>query len=232
VGLVDVEPHIGEGSANAPIFFWEFTTMKIALLLALALATPAKDDTPPQDDIYIALTTTQCGKTRGVIWIRMDGKDFYVTGETRVNGTLPRLSGNYVLNGDELTRNGKPCKGVTSKLLPDEVKSDAAMLEDRFGLPVFQLGPDNRAEWSVCRILLKDKSIGEIVMPAGDQSKRCNSMFPSRRPAAIEHSWYVANGVPYCVYEDTSGNALGQIPPPEGFTCQPWGQIMQRLKKR
>jgi hypothetical protein len=38
--------------------------------------------------------------------------------------------------------------------------------------------------------------------------------------------------VPYCVYEDTSGNALEQIPPPEGFTCRPWGQIMQRLKKR
>jgi hypothetical protein len=54
-------------------------------------------------------------------------------------------------------------------------------------------------------------------------------MFPSRRSAAIEHFWYIANGVPYCVYEDTSGNALEQIPPPEGFTCRPWGQIMQRL---
>jgi hypothetical protein len=59
-----------------------------------ARATPAKDDTPAQDDmVYLALDRRQCGRTRGVIWMREDGKDFYVTGETRVNGTLPRLSG-------------------------------------------------------------------------------------------------------------------------------------------
>jgi len=132
--------------------------MKIALILALALAipakndTPAKDDTPVEDDMfYSALTKRQCGKTRGVIWIRQDGKDFHVTGETRVNGTFPRLSGNYVFDGEELTRNGKSCKRVNSELPPDEAKSDAVMLEDRFGLPVFELGPDDPAEWSVCR---------------------------------------------------------------------------------
>ena len=67
-------------------------------------------------------------------------------------------------------------------------------------------------------------------MPAGDQSKRCENMFASRGRAAIEHVWHVANGVPYCVYEDTSGNALEQIPPPKGFTCRPWDEIMQQLK--
>jgi hypothetical protein len=215
--------------------------MKIALILALVFATPAKDDTPAQDDmLYIALTTRQCGKTRGVIWIRTDGKDFYVTGETRVNGTFPRLEGKFVYDGatGELTRDGKPCKHVRyasptgTSMAGEAKKPNITMLEDRFGLPVFQLGPDDRAEWSVCRILLKDKSIGEIVMPAGDQSKRCENMFPFQRRAAIEHVWYVANGVPYCVYEDTSGNALEQIPPPKDFTCRPWGQIMQRLKKR
>jgi hypothetical protein len=107
--------------------------MKIALILVLALATPVKDDTPGKDDtqaqddmVYLALDRRQCGRTRGVIWMREDGKDFYVTGETRVNGTLPRLSGNYAFNGEELTRNGKPCK--QSGLPPDEAKSDAAML--------------------------------------------------------------------------------------------------------
>jgi hypothetical protein len=130
-------------------------------------------DTPPAlDEMYVALSTGLCGKTRSVIWIRMDGQRFYVTGETRVNGTFPQLAGDYTYDGaaEELTRDGKPCKGVKSE--PDEAsRPDAAMLEDRFGLPVFQLGPEDRAEWTVCRILLKDKSIGEIVMPAGDQSK-------------------------------------------------------------
>jgi hypothetical protein len=67
--------------------------MKIALILALALATPAKDDTPAQDDLlYIALTTRQCGKTRGVIWIRTDGKDFYVTGASSSTTAPPESS--------------------------------------------------------------------------------------------------------------------------------------------
>ena len=53
------------------------------------------------------------------------------------NGTLPRLEGNFVFNPatEELTRDGKPCKYVKS----------ATMIEDRFGLPVFQVGPDDRA---------------------------------------------------------------------------------------
>ena len=40
---------------------------------------------------------------------------------------------------------------------------DLTILEDRFGLPVFQTGPNDKALWWTWRILTKRKQIGEAI---------------------------------------------------------------------
>ena len=90
--------------------------MRIAIILAalLVLAAPAiaKD---PNDRMWVALKSVECGNIRVVIWREVDDPtDYYATREFRVNGTFLRVKGNFIYNDDagKAFLNGKRCKEV------------------------------------------------------------------------------------------------------------------------
>jgi hypothetical protein len=92
------------------------SNMGIAIILAalLVLATPAiaKD---PNDRMWVALKSVECGSIRVVIWREIDDPtDYYATREFRVNGTFLRVKGNFIYKDDtgETFLNGKPCKEI------------------------------------------------------------------------------------------------------------------------
>jgi hypothetical protein len=111
-------------------------------------------------------------------------------------------------------------------------KVDITMLEDRFGLPVFQTGPIDKALWWTWRILTKHNQIGEAIFALPEECKKYNHL--ARNPET-KHIWCAANVPPYCedlskkidsIDEITSaevkriGRAIvTKMSPPKGFEC-------------
>jgi hypothetical protein len=109
---------------------------------------------------------------------------------------------------------------------------DLTMLENRFGLPVFQTGPNDKALWWTWRILTKHKQIGEAIFARSEECEKYNPL--ARNPETI-HIWCAANVPPYCeelrdeidgIDEIISaevkriGRAIGtKMGPPKGFEC-------------
>ena len=109
---------------------------------------------------------------------------------------------------------------------------DLTMLENRFGLPVFQTGPNDKALWWTWRILTKHKQIGEAIFARPEECEKYNHL--ARNPETI-HMWCAANVPPYCeelskeidgIDEITSAEAkrigrsiVTKMSPPKGFEC-------------
>jgi hypothetical protein len=106
------------------------------------------------------------------------------------------------------------------------------MLEDRFGLPVFQTGPNDKALWWTWRILTKHNQIGEAIFARPEECKEYNHL--ARNPET-KHIWCAANVPPYCkelskeidgIDEITSAEVkrigksiVTKMSPPKGFEC-------------
>jgi hypothetical protein len=109
---------------------------------------------------------------------------------------------------------------------------DLTMLEDRFGLPVFQTGPNDKALWWTWRILTKHNQIGEAIFTRPEECKEYNHL--ARNPET-KHIWCAANVPPYCkelskeidgIDEITSAEVkrigrsiVTKMSPPKGFEC-------------
>jgi hypothetical protein len=109
---------------------------------------------------------------------------------------------------------------------------DLTMLEDRFGLPVFQTGPNNKALWWTWRILTKQNQIGEAIFARPEECKKYNHLASDPETT---HIWCAANVPPYCedlskkidgIAEITSAEAkrigrsiITKMTPPKGFEC-------------
>jgi hypothetical protein len=70
------------------------------------------------------------------------------------NSPSPTTGKFNITDKQEVFLDGKKCDAWSSS----KHAESARMIEDRFGLPVFQVGPDDRALWWLVRVLLKDKS--------------------------------------------------------------------------
>ena len=115
---------------------------------------------------------------------------------------------------------------------PSAKAQDLTMLEDRFGLPVFQTGPNDKALWWTLRILTKHKQIGEAIFARPEECKKYSHL--ARNPET-KHIWCAANVPPYCeelskeidgIDEITSAEAkrigrsiVTKMSPPKGFEC-------------
>jgi len=114
---------------------------------------------------------------------------------------------------------------------------EPTLLEDRFGLSVWQTGPNDRALWWTWRVLFKDKTIHEILFPS-DAREDCLNLVAvpetaRRRHGNVQHIWCGANVLPYCGDPHWLGinkeitaemRRIGEfnwrtIDPPEGFRC-------------
>ncbi len=109
---------------------------------------------------------------------------------------------------------------------------DLTMLEDRFGLPVFQTGPSDKALWWTWRILTKRNEIGEAIFARPEECKKYNHL--ARNPET-KHIWCAANVPPFCkelskeidgIDEITSAEVkrigssiVTKMSPPKGFKC-------------
>ena|SRR2546429_1550292 len=186
---------------------------------------------PNDDEMYIAVTRVHCGKFEGIVWKQMNGDKQF----TRFYGTKPKDRKRFKVIDGEVYLDGKKCEAEDKA--GEAKKDDLTILENRFGLPVYQTGPNDRALWWLVRILLKDKSIGELVLPA--QREGCSSISVRNSPA-IKHAWCAANVPPYCVDDlehfefgdDISGATVLKMIPPKGFTCRPWDQMRKYTARR
>src|SRR5262249_14945208 len=114
---------------------------------------------------------------------------------------------------------------------------EPTLLEDRFGLPVWQTGPKDRALWWTWRVLFEDKTIHEILFPS-DASEDCLNLravpeTARRDHGNVKHIWCGANVLPYCGDLHWLGigaeitaeiRRIGEfnqrtIDPPKGFRC-------------
>jgi hypothetical protein len=113
---------------------------------------------------------------------------------------------------------------------------ELAMLEDRFGLPVWQTGPNDRALWWTWRVLFKNKTIHEILFPP-DAREDCRNLVvgpeTARRHGDVQHIWCVANMPPHCedlndlgidaeitaVMRRIGESIVVNMAPPTGFRC-------------
>ena len=109
---------------------------------------------------------------------------------------------------------------------------DLTMLEDRFGLPVFQTGPSDKALWWTWRILTNRNEIGEAIFARPEECKKYNHL--ARNPET-KHIWCAANVPPFCkelskeidgIDEITSAEVkrigrsiVTKMSPPKGFKC-------------
>jgi hypothetical protein len=109
---------------------------------------------------------------------------------------------------------------------------DLTLLEHRFGLPVFQTGPNDKALWWTWRILTKHKKIGEAIFARPEECKEYNHL--ARNPET-RHIWCAANVPPYCkdLSKEIDGidaiisaeikrigrTVVTKISPPKGFEC-------------
>jgi hypothetical protein len=121
---------------------------------------------------------------------------------------------------------------ATTLLATGAKAQDLTMLEHRFGLPVFQTGPNDKALWWTWRILTKHKQIGEAIFARPEECEKYNHL--ARNPETI-HIWCAANVPPYCeelskeidgIDEITSAEAkrigrsiVTKMSPPKGFEC-------------
>jgi len=109
---------------------------------------------------------------------------------------------------------------------------DLTMLEDRFGLPVFQTGPNDKALWWTWRILTKHKQIGEAIFAKSEECEKYNDLAGD---SETKHIWCAANVPPYCEELSKEIDGIDEIAmaetkrigravvtkmgPPKGFEC-------------